>query len=92
VTQFIEGAIMMGSAVVALFFLRFWRKTRDRLLAGFAVAFGLMALLRAVHILVPVRSEHTHYAYLLRLLAYSIILVAITDKNRAARRAQRADE
>ncbi len=82
-SHFIEGAIMMGNAVVALFFLRFWRKTGDRLLAAFSLAFWLMALVRVVHVLVPVPNEHTHYRYLLRLLAYSILLVAIVDKNRA---------
>ena len=35
--QFIMGAIAMASAVVALFFLRFWRETGDRLFAIFAV-------------------------------------------------------
>jgi hypothetical protein len=84
VIQFIEGAIMMGSTVAALFFLRFWRRTRDRLFAAFSLAFGLMALLRVIHILVPIRSEHTHYAYLLRLLAYLLLLLAIADKNRAS--------
>jgi alpha-D-ribose 1-methylphosphonate 5-triphosphate synthase subunit PhnI len=81
-SSFLEGALMMGNAVVALFFLRFWRKTGDRLLAAFSLAFWLMALVRVIHVLVPVPGEHTHYGYLLRLLAYSILLIAIADKNR----------
>ena len=80
-----------GSADPALFFLRFWRKTKDRLFAAFSLSFGLMALLRVIHVLVPVRSEHTHYSYLLRLLAYSLLLVAIADKNRASARERRSD-
>ena len=82
-SDFIAGAIMMSNAVVALFFLRFWRKTGDRLLAFFALAFWLMALLRVVHALVRVPSEHIHYLYLIRLLAYALIVYAIVDKNRA---------
>jgi len=91
-SQFVEGAIVMGHAVVALFFLRFWKKTGDRLLAAFSLAFGLMAVLRVLPSLVPIRSEHTHYMYLLRLLAYVLILAAIVDKNRSAAQRARSDE
>lgn len=80
--SFIEGAIMMGSAVVSLFFLRFWRKTGDRLLGAFSLAFFLMAVVRVVHVLMPVSGDHAHYGYVLRLLAYSTLLLAIVDKNR----------
>ena len=41
---FVWGVLAMGSLVPALFFLRYWRSSRDRLFAFFAVAFGLMAL------------------------------------------------
>ena len=44
--QFIMGAIAMASAVVALFFLRFWRETGDRLFAMFALAFLLLGITR----------------------------------------------
>ena len=30
VTDMLTGAIAMASTVIALFFLRFWRSTRDR--------------------------------------------------------------
>jgi Family of unknown function (DUF5985) len=44
--QFIMGAIAMASTVVALFFLRFWRDTGDRLFAMFALAFFLLGSTR----------------------------------------------
>jgi uncharacterized membrane protein HdeD (DUF308 family) len=44
--HFIMGAIAMASAVVALFFLRFWRDTGDRLFAMFALAFLLLGITR----------------------------------------------
>jgi hypothetical protein len=90
-SQFLEGAIMMGNAVVALFFLRFWRTTGDRLLGAFSLAFWLMALVRVVHVLVPLRDEHAYYAYLPRLLAYVILLLAIADKNRSSARQRSSD-
>lgn len=82
-SDFIKGAIMMSNGVVALFFLRLWRKTEDRLLAVFSLAFWLMALLRVVQALVPVSNEHVHYLYLIRLLSYALIIYAIVDRNRA---------
>jgi hypothetical protein len=82
-SDFIQGAIVMGNAIVALFFLRFYRKTGDRLLAMFSLSFSLMAAVRLVHVLVRVPSEHVHYVYVLRLLAYALIIYAIVDKNRA---------
>ncbi|MEP7119405.1 MAG: DUF5985 family protein [Byssovorax sp.] len=91
-SHFVEGAIMMGHAIVALFFLRFWRKTGDRLLAAFSLAFGLMAVVRVLPRIVPVSGEHTHYMYVLRLLAYVLILAAIIDKNRSAVQLARSGE
>ncbi|HEX8155496.1 MAG TPA: DUF5985 family protein, partial [Thermoanaerobaculia bacterium] len=42
----VSGALTMGYAVVCLFFLRYWRDTRDRLFAWFAMAFALLAVQR----------------------------------------------
>ncbi|AKT37456.1 DUF5985 family protein [Chondromyces crocatus] len=80
--EYISGASTLGYAVVAMFFLRFWRQTNDRLFFIFSAAFWLLALGRiAVHA-VQVADDHLHYLYLLRLLAYVLILYAIIDKNR----------
>ncbi len=80
------GAIAMASAVVALFFLRFWRQTGDRLFAIFAAAFGLLGLTRLALALLEETVEAHRYVYLLRLCAFLLIIVAIMDKNRAGRR------
>jgi hypothetical protein len=45
--QFVMGAITMASVAIALFFLRFWRETGDRLFAIFALAFLLLGITRA---------------------------------------------
>jgi hypothetical protein len=44
--QFVMGAIAMASAIAALYFLRFWRDTGDRLFAIFALAFLLLGITR----------------------------------------------
>jgi uncharacterized membrane protein HdeD (DUF308 family) len=79
---FIMGAIAMGSCVVAAFFLRFWRDTRDRLFAMFAISFLLLGITRLGLAMSDDSSEgHTSW-YWVRLAAFLIILFAIADKNR----------
>jgi uncharacterized membrane protein len=80
--EFLSGAVFTLCCVAGVFFLRFWRKTRDRFFAFFAAAFWLMALHRAV-MLGPWNNEYLAEVYLLRLLAFVLILAAIVDKNRA---------
>jgi amino acid transporter len=82
----VSGAMVMGYLVAGLFFLRFWRDTRDRLFAIFAGAFWLLALQRAL-LTVSARAdggEGSVWLYGLRLLAFLLILAAIIDKNRSA--------
>jgi len=57
VNQFLSGAIVAGHLVAALLFARFWRDTRDRLFAAFALAFGVLALQRLALALLGAR-EH----------------------------------
>ena len=79
--EFLSGAVTMGFIVAALFFLRFWRKTDDRFFLGFAIAFGLMALNQALAQWIGAADERVGYTYLLRVLAFLLILAAIVDKN-----------
>jgi hypothetical protein len=80
--QFLMGVVAMGYGVAGLFFLRFWKETRDRLFAIFAVAFWLLGLLRVILAIVGQATEGATYLYWLRFLAYVLILAAIVDKNR----------
>jgi hypothetical protein len=77
----------MGFLVAGLFFLRFWRETKDRLFLAFAVSFFIEAVNRAALALSDKPNERAPSFYLLRLLAYLAILVAIADKNRSLRTA-----
>lgn len=80
--EFLMGASALASGVAGLFFLRFWKESKDRLFAIFAVAFWLLGLTRIALAFTPRPSAEHHYLYLIRLLAFSLILVAIIDKNR----------
>jgi hypothetical protein len=79
----LAGAIVMGYAVCALFFLRFWRQTGDRLFLIFSLAFLLFALQRLALALTPTEEESRTGLYLVRLLGFVLILGAILDKNRS---------
>jgi len=79
--EFFIGAVAMGLAVAGLFFLRFWRDTRDRLFAWFAGAFFVLAVNRVGFVLVSPLDHRGDYLYWIRLAAFTIILAAIIDKN-----------
>lgn len=79
------GAILMGYLVAGLFFVRFWRDTRDRLFLSFAVAFALLGFQRLALVLTREMTETHTGLYLVRLFAFLLILGAIWDKNRTGR-------
>jgi hypothetical protein len=79
---FLMGAIAMAWGVAALFFLKFWRETRDRLFLIFAVAFGLLGAARVIMAALEEPQDEHSNLYWLRLAAYLLILIAIIDKNR----------
>jgi hypothetical protein len=80
--QVLLGAIAMACLTISLFFLRFWRKTRDRFFLFFAASFCLEGVNRAVLGLVSIPSEVEPFFYIIRLIAFLLILIAIIDKNR----------
>lgn len=84
-TVLVSGLLVMGYAVAGLFFLRFWRETRDRLFGIFAGAFWLLALQRLLLALARNPDTEQVWLYGIRLLAFVLILVAIIDKNRGGR-------
>lgn len=83
-TLFLSGAITLGFLVAALFFMRFWKRTRDSLFIAFAAAFTLLALNQALLVFTNIPVEERSWLYLLRLAAFAIILGSIWGKNRRA--------
>ncbi|HEY6455271.1 MAG TPA: DUF5985 family protein [Steroidobacteraceae bacterium] len=84
--EFIWGLLSMETAVAALFFLRSWRVTSDRLFLFFALAFFAMMLNWVGLSRVDASRELLHYVYLFRLIAFVLIIVGIVDKNHASGR------
>lgn len=84
--EFMSGALTLGFAVAALFFLRFWRRTGDRLFLAFAAGFCLLALNQGLAQWLGAADERVGYTYLLRVVGFVLILTAIVDKNVSRRR------
>ncbi|MGG5891103.1 DUF5985 family protein [Falsiroseomonas sp. HC035] len=82
--QFSAGLITMGYVVAALFFFRFWRRTRDCLFAFFGGAFLLFATNQALVALSGLAREEASWFYLLRLAGFVLIIVAVVAKNMTA--------
>lgn len=80
-TSFLTGAISLACFVVALFFLRFWRSTRDRFFVFFAVSFALEGASRGAAVLLQLADNNPAF-YAIRVIAYGLIIVAIWQKNR----------
>ena len=83
---FLYGAIMLGFVLSGLYFLSFWKRTKDPLFIAFALAFWLLGLNQALLAFSEVPVEERTWLYLLRLAAFALILIAIGFKNRSARR------
>ncbi|MDY0975594.1 DUF5985 family protein [Massilia sp. CFBP9012] len=80
-THMLAGAIAMASLIIALFFLRFWRASGDRFFLYFALSFAIEGLHRVYAVMRDGGGEDSPLHYLIRLLAYGLILWAILEKN-----------
>jgi hypothetical protein len=86
IRQLLTGAIVMGCLAAMTFFLRFWRSTGDRLFLLFGIAFGMMGLQQLLLATQDTASESYPLLFVIRLAAFTIILIAIVDKNVRAKR------
>jgi hypothetical protein len=78
---FLSGAITFGFLIAGLFFARFWRRTRDGLFLAFAAAFVLLGLNQALLVFSGIPIEERSPLYLIRLVAFLLIIIAIVRKN-----------
>jgi hypothetical protein len=83
---FLLGVIATASLTAGVFFLKFWRETRDSLFLLFALAFILEAVNRTVLLGLPHPNEGWPAIYLVRCLAFMLIVGGIVNKNRKAAR------
>lgn len=81
-SQFVAGLLTMGYLVSALYFLRFWRRSGERLFVFFALAFALLAAQRLG--LTFLTAIDSNWLYGTRLVAFLLLLAGILEKNRTA--------
>lgn len=81
--DFLSGLITAGYLVSGLFFIRFWVRTKDALFLAFAAAFMLLAANQGLLVLSGIEAEDRTWLYLLRLVAFSLILWGIWRKNKS---------
>ena len=81
VQGFLLGVIALSSVVAGVYFLKFWKHTRDTLFLCFGIAFIIEGLNRTALLLVDKPNEGSPYIYVVRLGAFLLILVAILKKN-----------
>lgn len=80
-TGFLSGMITAGFLVAALFFFRFWTRTRDSLFATFGIAFVLFAIGQAISVTFDFLHDDKTLVFIVRLLGFALLLVAIARKN-----------
>lgn len=88
-TLFLAGITMTTFAASGLFFIKLWKAAQDRFFAFFAIASGLLSVERIVGLFVQgvfdttasPPPESSSWIYLIRLLAFAMIVIAIVSKN-----------
>lgn len=79
--DFLLGMTALAHFGIALFFLRFWKESQDKLFAYFSSAFLLMASNQTIVSLIGKNGDQTAYSYWIRLCAFLLIIVGIITKN-----------
>jgi len=81
INGFLLGVIATGSMMAGMFFLRFWKRTRDSFFLVFAASFIIEAFNRASVLFLDKPNEGSPWTYSIRLFSFLLILAAILRKN-----------
>jgi len=77
------GAVIMASFTISLFFLKFWKNTRDRFFLYFAISFLLDGICRITLAATANANDYDPVVYTIRLISFLVIIYAIFEKNNA---------
>jgi hypothetical protein len=83
--EFLMGGIAIASLIAGLYFFRFWRHTRDPFFIFFALSFWIEGANRVSMVWLATTAEDAPLHYVVRLVAYGLIIAAIVIKNRSSR-------
>jgi hypothetical protein len=84
--EMLGGGIAAASLIAGLFFLRFWKSSGDRFFLYFALSFLIEGVNRFVLYATVGPNEEDGLYYMIRVVAYGLIIFAIVQKNRERRR------
>jgi uncharacterized membrane protein HdeD (DUF308 family) len=82
---FLLGCITASSLIIGLFFLRFWKTTKDALFLAFAIFFVIQGGSHAFVVSLSHPNEGSFWLFLVRLLSILVVLGAILWKNAGKR-------
>jgi uncharacterized membrane protein HdeD (DUF308 family) len=78
---FLIGVIFTASLTASLFFLRFWKSTRNVIFLAFSFAFLMESCNRLSLLFNSTPNESSPWYYLSRMVAFLIIIAAIIKTN-----------
>jgi hypothetical protein len=82
---FLNGVTACAGLLSGLMFLRFFRQTSDRLFMWFAFAFWTLSAHWVALAIAQPADEARHWFYVIRLLAFVLILIGVAEKNARTR-------
>jgi hypothetical protein len=77
------GMIVLAALAISVFFLKFWRSTRDHLFLAFAIVFAVEGTTRLFGLFYPSDTDRVPVINLLRMAGYIILIASIAIKNRS---------
>jgi uncharacterized membrane protein HdeD (DUF308 family) len=84
IDSFLLGVVVTTWFIAGVFFLKFWRDTRDSLFLSFSIAFLIEGVNRTGLLFSAHPNEASPWVYVVRLIAFFLILAAIVKKNYAS--------
>lgn len=85
IEAFLLGVVVTTTITAAVFFLKFWRKTRDQLFLAFAAAFFMEGCNRFAALFSETPNEREPWSYVVRMISFLLIVWAIIRKNYSGR-------
>ncbi len=81
VELFLLGVVATLYAISGLFFLKFWRRTRDSLFLAFGASFLIQGINSASRALMPEPNQGSLGSFVIGLAASLLLVIAIIRKN-----------
>jgi len=81
-SAFFNGGLTLAALIAGLFFFHYHRLSQDRFFLLFGIAFVLLGVQWLLSGMFEIDDHARPFVYLVRLVAFLVILAAIVDKNR----------